>query len=62
MLVSTFGSAVVGVNAIPITVEVDVDQGINFLMVGLPDSAVKESQHRIISAFNNNELRFPHQK
>lgn len=62
MLVSTYGSAVVGVNAIPITVEVDVDQGINFFMVGLPDSAVKESQHRIISAFNNNELRFPHQK
>lgn len=62
MLVKTYGSAVVGVNAIPITVEVDVDQGINFLMVGLPDSAVKESQHRIISAFNNNGLRFPHQK
>lgn len=62
MLVKTYGSAVIGVNAITITVEVDVDQGINFLMVGLPDSAVKESQHRIISAFNNNELHFPHQK
>lgn len=62
MLVKTYGSAVVGVNAIPITVEVDVDAGINFLMVGLPDSAVKESQHRIISAFTNNGLRFPHQK
>lgn len=43
MLVKTFGSAVQGVNAISITVEVNIGQGVNFLLVGLPDSAVKES-------------------
>jgi hypothetical protein len=44
MLVKTFGSAVYGVDAIQITVEVNVDKGLNFHLVGLPDSAVKESQ------------------
>ena len=48
MLVKTFGSAVHGVDAITITVEVNVGQGVNFLLVGLPDSAVKESQQRMI--------------
>ncbi|MDO9511169.1 MAG: YifB family Mg chelatase-like AAA ATPase [Bacteroidales bacterium] len=62
MLVKTFGSAVLGVNAISITVEVNIDQGINFYLVGLPDSAVKESQQRIESALRTNELRFPGMK
>lgn len=44
MLVKTFGSAICGVNAIMVTVEVSVGVGVNFLLVGLPDSAVKESQ------------------
>ena len=47
MLVKTFGSAVVGVDAITITVEVNVDRGMKFFMVGLPDNAVKESKQRI---------------
>lgn len=62
MLVKTFGSAVVGVNAITITIEVNIDQGINFYLVGLPDSAVKESQQRIESALRTNDLRFPGMK
>ena len=41
MLVKTFGSAVYGVNATTITVEVNIGQGIQFFLVGLPDSAVK---------------------
>lgn len=62
MLVKTFGSAILGVNALTITVEVNTDQGINFYMVGLPDSAVKESQQRIESALRNTGLRYPGQK
>ena len=43
MLVKAFGSAVFGIDATTITIEVDVTNGIKFLLVGLPDSAVKES-------------------
>ena len=62
MLVKTFGSAVYGVDAILITVEVNIDTGINFLLVGLPDSAVKESQQRIEAALSNNGYRLPGKK
>ena len=62
MLVKTFGSAVYGVDAITITVEVNVDKGVNFLLVGLPDSAVKESQQRIEAALSNNDYRLPIKK
>ena len=50
MLVKTYGSAIYGVSAITITLEVSVEKGINFLIVGLPDSAVRESQQRVMSA------------
>jgi len=43
MLVKTFGSAVYGVEAITITIEVNVSEGQHYFMVGLPDNAVKES-------------------
>ncbi len=62
MLVKTYGSAVQGVDAITITVEVNVDQGINFLLVGLPDSAVKESQQRIDSALRCFGYKIPGKK
>ena len=62
MLVKTFGSAVYGVNAISITVEVNVSNGKNFYLVGLPDNAVKECEHRIDSALKNNRLFFPRTK
>lgn len=62
MLVKTFGSAVIGVDAITITVEVNVDRGIKFFMVGLPDNAVKESQHRIESALKNVGFKMPGKK
>jgi magnesium chelatase family protein len=59
MLVKTFGSAVYGVDAITITVETNVDKGVNFYLVGLPDNAVKESQQRIDAALKNNGYRIP---
>ncbi|MDF1673801.1 MAG: YifB family Mg chelatase-like AAA ATPase [Vicingaceae bacterium] len=62
MLVKTYGSAVVGVDAITITIEVNVDRGMKFFMVGLPDNAVKESQHRIESALKNVGYKMPGKK
>jgi magnesium chelatase family protein len=59
MLVKTYGYAVQGINATKITVEVNIGTGINFYMVGLPDSAVKESQHRINSALKHNGCKIP---
>ncbi len=62
MLVKTFGSAVIGVDAITITVEVNVDRGMKFFMVGLPDNAVKESQQRIEAALKNVGYKMPGKK
>lgn len=62
MLVKTFGSAVFGIRAILVTVEVYMDTGIQFFMVGLPDSAVKESHQRIESALRTNGFRIPGKK
>jgi magnesium chelatase family protein len=62
MLVKTFGSAIQGIIATIITIEVSVEQGINFLLVGLPDSSVRESQQRISSALQNYGYRIPGKK
>lgn len=59
MLVKTFGCAIIGINAIIVTIEVNSDKGIQFFLVGLPDSAVKESQQRIIASFANLGYKFP---
>lgn len=59
MLVKTYGSAVHGIKATTITIEVSVGQGVNFFLVGLPDSAVKESQQRVMSALETNGYKFP---
>ncbi|HKL71084.1 MAG TPA: YifB family Mg chelatase-like AAA ATPase, partial [Marinilabiliaceae bacterium] len=59
MLVKTFGAAVTGIDAIPITIEVDISRGIRFYLVGLPDNAVKESQQRIESAFRVYDYKWP---
>ena len=59
MLVKTYGSAVFGIDARTITIEVNIARGINFHLVGLPDSAIKESQQRIKAALSNNEYNYP---
>ncbi len=60
MLVKVFGSAVYGVDAITITIEVDTPGGaIGVFIVGLPDNAVKESTDRVLSAILNNEFERP---
>jgi magnesium chelatase family protein len=62
MLAKAFGSAVYGVEARTITIEVNIGQGTKFWMSGLPDSAVKESEHRVESAIKFFGYRMPRQK
>lgn len=62
MLVKTFGSAVYGVEAITIAVEVNVLAGAGYFIVGLPDSAVKESLQRVESALKSNSHLMPRTK
>jgi len=62
MLVKTYGSAVFGVSALTVTVEVYMEQGIQFFMVGLPDNAVKESHQRIESALRHIGQKIPGKK
>ena len=59
MLVKLYTAAVQGIDATLITIEVNSSRGIKFFLVGLPDSAVKESHERIISALRVNGYRFP---
>jgi len=59
MLVKTYGSAVHGIKATTITIEVSVGQGVNFFLVGLPDNAVKESQQRITTAMETHHFKMP---
>ncbi|SEQ76309.1 YifB family Mg chelatase-like AAA ATPase [Pedobacter rhizosphaerae] len=62
MLVKTYGSAVYGVNALTITIEVNISAGNKYYMVGLPDNAVKESLQRVESAIHAAGYRMPRQK
>lgn len=62
MLIKTHGSAVFGVDAITITIEVNVSIGTNFFIVGLPDSAVKESSFRVEGALKNNDYKMTRKK
>ncbi|MCD8184096.1 MAG: YifB family Mg chelatase-like AAA ATPase [Bacteroides sp.] len=59
MLTKVFGAAVQGIDATLITIEVNSSRGCMFYLVGLPDSAVKESHQRIISALQVNGYRMP---
>jgi magnesium chelatase family protein len=64
VLVKTFGSAVYGIEAITITIEVNISGGAKpfYLIVGLPDNAVRESMQRIEAALQTNNFRMPRQK
>lgn len=62
MFVKTYAGAVVGIDAVQVTVEVNLSAGTNLYLVGLPDNAVKESEERIRSAFENCEHRFSGKK
>ncbi len=62
MVAKTYGGAVHGVDARTIMVEVSVDQGLRFYMSGLPDNAIKESQHRVESALKGAAYFMPRKK
>ena len=62
MLVSVYGSAVFGVDAQRITIEVNIDKGIGYHLVGLPDNAVRESNFRIATALKNIGYKLPGKK
>lgn len=62
MLVKVSAAALQGIDAIPVTVEVLTDPGIQFVMVGLPDTAVKESGERVSSAIQQAGFEFPRKK
>ena len=59
MLIKLFGAAVQGIDATIVTIEVNSSRGIKFFLVGLPDSAVKESHERIVAALQVNGYKFP---
>jgi len=59
MLVRTFASAVFGISASTIRVEVQVSEGIGYFLVGLPDNAIRESQQRIVAALSSLDYRWP---
>ena len=62
MLTKVYGSAVFGVEATKITVEVNIDKGVGYHLVGLPDNAIKESNYRIAAALINNDYKIPGKK
>ena len=62
LLAKSFGCALQGVDASLVTIEVSLNEGHKFYMVGLPDNAVKESQHRVVSAIKFHRYRLPFKK
>ena len=63
MFVKTHAGALVGIDAVPVSVEVNIaGGGLGLYLVGLPDNAVKESEERIRAAFENSEERFSGRK
>ncbi len=62
MFVKTYASTIQGLDAISVTVEVNISSGIGMYLVGLPDNAVKESQERIRAAFENTTLKMTGKK
>lgn len=62
MLTKIYDSAVFGIEATTITVEVNIDKGIDYYLVGLPDNAVRESSYRISAALHNNGYKLPGKK
>lgn len=62
MLAKVYGSAVYGIDATPVTIEVNIDKGIGYHLVGLPDNAIRESNYRIAAALLNTGFHIPGKK
>lgn len=59
MLVQVISAAIIGIEAKPVRIEVELSRGIRFTLVGLPDNAVRESHERIVAALRNNDMDLP---
>lgn len=62
MLVNVYSAAIYEIDAYPIRIEVNIDKGIGYHLVGLPDKAVSESSYRISAALQNSGYKMPHKK
>ena len=62
MITKTFGAALCGIDAQIIRMEISIESGVNFMLVGLPDSAVRESHYRIETALEQIGYRIPVRK
>lgn len=62
MLTKVYSASIEGVDAFLVTIETVVERGVNFTIVGMADTAVKESYQRIVAAMNHSGLKFPHRK
>ena len=62
MLTKVYSAAIEGVDAFPVTIETVVERGVGFTIVGMADTAVKESYQRIVAAMNQSGIKFPHRK
>src|SRR3989338_552349 len=63
MLATVLSSAVIGIDAFPVEVEVDISNGLpSFNIVGLPDMACRESADRVRAAIKNSDLPLPTKK
>lgn len=62
MLAKVYSAAIYGIDAFVVTIETVVEKGVQFTIVGLPDTAVKESYQRIVSAMKQSGVAFPHKR
>ncbi|MDE5976326.1 MAG: magnesium chelatase, partial [Muribaculaceae bacterium] len=62
MLTKVYTAAIQGIDAFPVTIETDGGNGSTFSIVGLPDTAVKESYQRMVAAVTHTGLTFPHRR
>ena len=62
MLSKVYSASIQGIDAFVVTIEVVVERGVQFTIVGLPDAAVKESYQRIVSAMKQSGVAFPHKR
>ncbi len=62
MLTKLYSAAIEGIDAFPVTIESSVEKGVGFTIVGMADTAVKESYTRIVAALNYSGIKFPHRR
>ena len=59
MIIHITGAKCIGIDAIPVTIEIDINNGIGIHLVGLADAAVKESLLRTVTALHSKGFRVP---